>query len=186
MKFERDLQEISLSEFEKLTGARWINQLCLSRPIPLRRKRREALWLGAYFQKEIREGKESDVAIRWIDTTLGWGVFALRDFRKMEYIAEYAGRVRRRKWWGEGKNGYCFEYLANPFYTIDALEEGGIGRYINHSANGNLESGSAIVDEVSHIVFYTRRAIAKGEQLCYDYGPDYWADRPGPMPILRC
>jgi hypothetical protein len=199
MIFEKDGKQLSLEEFEKLTGAKWIPQLdfedfyTLSNiakdGLKLHKKGEmtlEQLWLGKYYQKEIQSCHTPDVAIRWIDPLLGWGVFALRNFKKMEFIAEYAGKVRKRKR-TDVKNAYCFEYILvqgiHSPYTIDALDQGGVARYLNHSAVPNLNSSLATFENVSHVILYAKEPIAKGTQLCYDYGPDYWSKRTAPIPL---
>lgn len=199
MIFEKEGRQLSLPEFEKLTGAKWMPWLDCEEPsifssiakeaLKLHKKGEltlEQLWLGHYFGKEISARASPDVAIRWIDPLVGWGVFALRDFKKMQFIAEYAGKLRKRRK-ADSKNAYCFEYVvAQGFrspYTIDALDQGGVGRYINHSATPNLNSSLATYDNISHVVLYTKEPIAKGTQLCYDYGPDYWSQRTAPLPL---
>ncbi|MBU6446539.1 MAG: SET domain-containing protein-lysine N-methyltransferase, partial [Verrucomicrobia bacterium] len=146
----------------------------------------EQAWLGKYFESDIVNQKEPHVAIRYIDPQLGWGVFALQDFRKMEFVAEYVGKVRKRKKEDE-KNAYCFEYalcagLSSP-YTIDAQEQGAVARYINHSDTPNLNSALATFDHLSHVILFAKEPIAKGAQLCYDYGPDYWSKRNAPRSL---
>lgn len=184
---------------EHLTGVKWVPQLDFEDPSILLRLTKEGaklhkkgemtleqIWLGRYFQKEILSQKMPDVEVRWIDPILGWGVFALRDFKKMEFIAEYTGKVRKRGR-GDTKNSYCFEYIIAPGYktpyTIDAMEQGGLSRYINHSSTPNLLSALATFDHISHVVLYTKEPIAKGTQLCYDYGPDYWSKRTPPIEL---
>jgi len=199
MIFEKEGKVLSLEEFEKLTGAKWIPSLDFSDPefisdiaktgLKLHKKGEmtlEQLWLGRYFQKEILSSHRPDVAIRWIDQNLGWGVFALRNFKKMEFIAEYSGKVIKRKK-SNPKNAYAFEYvvvqgISSP-YTIDALDQGGLARYINHSSTPNLNSSLATLDNISHVILYTKEPVAKGAQLCYDYGPDYWSKRTAPVPL---
>ena len=198
MLFQKDNQVLSLKEFQSLTGAPWVSKLFFDPKIypkllKTAQKLKRAgeislaqLWLGRYFQKELFLLKDPDVAIGWLNSVLGWGVIALRDFRKMEFITEYSGLVRKsvRR---DRKNAYCFEYPiasgVKTSYTIDALEQGGLARYINHSSNPNLQSSLATLEDVGHIILYTKKAIAKGDQLCYDYGPDYWAGRPAPVPL---
>lgn len=197
--FEKEGKLLSLEEFERYTGAKWIPELVFESPLIASQIVREAirlykkgemtleqLWLGRYFQKEILSHFVPDVSIRWIDHLLGWGVFARRDFKKMQFIAEYSGRVRKRKK-GDIKNSYCFEYVVaqggySP-YTIDALDQGGLSRYINHSGIPNLNSSIATFENTSHVVLYAKEPIAKGTQLCYDYGPDYWSKRTAPIPL---
>lgn len=199
MIFEKEGKQLSLEEFEKLTGARWIPQLdfedfhifsdIAKDALKLHKKGEmtlEQLWLGRYYKKEISSCFMPDVAIRWIDPILGWGVFALRDFKKMQFIAEYTGKVRKRKK-SDVKNAYCFEYLVvqgiHSPYTIDAMDQGALARYLNHSATPNLNSSLATFDNVSHVILYAKEPIAKGSQLCYDYGPDYWSKRTAPIPL---
>ena len=104
----------------------------------------------------------------------------------MEFVAEYAGKVR--KWRKEdNKNAYCFEYvlvqgIKTP-YTIDAMEQGGVARYINHSDTPNLVSALATFQNVSHVILYAKEPIPKGAQLSYDYGPAYWSKRSPPIEI---
>lgn len=199
MIFEKEGKQLTLEEFEKLAGAKWIPQLdfedfhifsdIAKDALKLHKKGEmtlEQLWLGKYFKKEILSCHMPDVAIRWIDPLLGWGVFALRDFKKMEFVAEYTGKVRKRKK-TDVKNAYCFEYVVvqgiHSPYTIDALDQGGVGRYLNHSFNPNLNSSLATFENVSHVILYAKEPIAKGSQLCYDYGPDYWSKRTAPISL---
>ncbi len=148
---------------------------------------REQLWNGCYYRNEILSCFVPDIAIRWIDPQWGWGVFANRDFKKMEFIAIYSGKLRR---WtkSDNKNSYCFSYvLAEGYptpYTIDARDQGGIARYINHSSTApNLTRAQDTFDHITQIVLYAKEPIPKGSQLCYDYGPEYWAKRRPPQEL---
>jgi SET domain-containing protein len=104
----------------------------------------------------------------------------------MQFIAEYTGLLRKRSK-ADTKNAYCFEYVvAQGFdsgYTIDAQEQGSIARYINHSEKANLNSALATLEGLSHVILYAKEPIAKGTQLCYDYGPDYWSKRTAPVAL---
>lgn len=199
MIFEKDGQKLSVEEFERLVGAKWNQNLEFENQKILPELKRqceklyekgeltiEQIWLGKYFENEIDKSQSANLAIRYIDPQIGWGVFALQDLKKMQFIAEYAGKVRKRRKEDE-KNGYCFEYvvcqgLATP-YTIDAQDQGGVARYINHSENPNLNSALATFKHLSHVILFTKEPIAKGTQLCYDYGPDYWSKRKAPRPL---
>lgn len=199
MIFEKEGKPLSFEEFEKLTGAKWVegldfeNSNIYNSVVHEGRKlyekgemTLEQIWLGKFFQKEIASHFIPNVATRWIDSHLGWGVFALSDLKKMQFIAEYVGKVRKRKK-TDVKNGYCFEYvliqgIRSP-YNIDAQEQGTLARYINHSQTPNLNSALATFEDVSHIILYTKEPVAKGAQLCYDYGPDYWSKRTAPIPL---
>lgn len=143
----------------------------------------QQLWLGAYFQKEIFSPPNPPVRLRFIDDVIGWGVFAEEDLKPMTFIGEYAGCVRGKKR-ADTKNAYCFQYAIvsgeSTRYTIDARDQGGIVRFINHSSTPNLMSALATHQNLSHIVLFAHRTIRKGEQLCYDYGADYWHKRSKP------
>lgn len=199
MIFEKEGQTLSVAQFEKLTGAKWNQALEFEneRILPELKRRCEKLyekgdltieqiWLGKYYQNEISAKKEPHLAIRYIDPQLGWGVFALQDFKKMQFVAEYVGKVRKKRKTDE-KNGYCFEYIISSGvgtpYTIDAQDQGGIARYINHSETPNLNAALATFEHFSHVILFAKEPIAKGTQLCYDYGPDYWSKRKAPLSL---
>lgn len=190
---------LSVEEWESLSGTSFSTALEFDSPSireKVRKKTekmyrkgelsRQQLWFGSYFKTEMETSFLPDVVIRYIDPVLGWGVFADRDFRKMEFIAEYSGMLRKGKR-SDRTNAYCFEYtLANGVkspYTIDAEDRGGIGRLVNHSTRPNLQSSLATIDFVSHIILIANQPIRKGTQLCYDYGPDYWALRESPKEL---
>lgn len=146
----------------------------------------QQIWFGHYFEKEIKEGLIPDVVVKYVSPIVGFGIFANRDFKKMEFIAHYSGKVRKRKRSDKG-NAYCFEYtlssgVKTPF-TIDAQDVGSIGRLINHSQNPNLTSALATIDWLNYVIFITKRPISKGEQLFYDYGDAYWVKRENPLEL---
>lgn len=147
---------------------------------------RKALWLGCYYGNELKSGYIPDVRLGWIDSAVGWGVFAKRPFKKGEFIGQYCGVVRKRRK-EDRRNGYCFEYPLSEgvfaSYVIDAQNRGGIARWINHSFRPNLATDLVILDFIPHILLSVNQPIAKGEQLFYDYGADYWSYRPNPKEL---
>lgn len=196
----KEMRLVSLEEFQAITGAAFIPKLdflqfdviqsIATRIGKLQKKEklsRLQVWLGSYYRKEIIESYTPPVSIRWIDETIGWGVFAEKSFQKQDYIAEYAGILRKSKR-SDRNNEYCFEYLYAPGiaspYTVDAQTQSGIARFINHSSEKmNLENTIVTVGGINHVVLFAKRAIDKGEQLTYDYGPDYWSKREKPLPL---
>ena len=143
---------------------------------------RRQLWLGSYYRQEMEGGYLPDLTLRWLSSDIGWGVFAARSLRAGEFIGEYGGVLRKRLRIDQ-KNSYCFHYAIaeDSFlpYNIDAREQGGITRWINHSFTPNLLTTLATFNGVTHIVLLTGKPIPKGAQLLYDYGPNYWASRKG-------
>jgi SET domain-containing protein len=65
--------------------------------------------------------------------------------------------------------------------VIDAEEKGNFTRFINHSDEPNLTSRWIVVDGIYHVILFANQLIPKGTQLTYDYGPNYWSQRPGPL-----
>lgn len=194
---EKNGEILSLEELEKEIGFSFIPQLDFADAsifMELQKKgfktqkrgtfSKEQIWFGSYFREEIEQVRMPPLALRWIDSYLGWGVFAGSDLKKMAFVSEYGGKVRKWKK-ADQKNSYCFEYVPaqgiETSYTIDASLQGGIGRFINHSDTPNLTSALATIDGISHVIFYAIRPISKGEQLSYDYGPAYWSQRKSPL-----
>jgi hypothetical protein len=144
----------------------------------------EQRWLGVYFKKEILSAEIPLVSLSWINSVAGWGVFAERDFKQMDFIGEYVGVVRKKRK-KDRTNSYCFEYAVakgeSTRFIIDAEKQGNITRFLNHSPKPNLSSTIAVVHRIPRVIFYARRPIKKGEQLYYDYGPDYWKRRSRPQ-----
>lgn len=200
-RIERDgeSEKMSAHQLEKAFGITYHPQLefpswkdyeAISRQVQKYRKKNfldhQQLWLGTYFQKEIISPILPSVYLRWIDEKLGWGIFAERDLKPMEFIGEYAGIVRRKQR-VDSKNSYCFQYAIvcdeTTKYTIDAQNQGGIVRFINHSDSPNLMSALATHQDLCHVVLFVSRPIKKGEQISYNYGPDYWSKRSKPSSL---
>src|SRR5262245_55924190 len=97
----------------------------------------EMKWLGTFYAEHIREHVVADMSIRWIDDTLGYGLFAEQDIEAGDYIGEYTGVVRRRNILFRNYNEYCFSYPTSDVsfrkHMIDPREKGNELRYANHS-----------------------------------------------------
>ncbi len=141
-------------------------------------------WLGAYYAPGL-EGKIAlDLTIRWIDGIIGYGVWTNREIPPHMYIGEYAGVLRRRRWWGRWDNLYCFDYAIgerrSSSFVIDAQDASNHTRFMNHSFDPNVEPISVDYRGQIHVIFRTKKKIAAGAQLCYDYGEEYWERRSKP------
>ena len=123
----------------------------------------------------------ANVSIRWIDDDVGYGVFAEEDFEAGTYIGEYTGQVRTLNRWRPDSNAYCLQYPTRLFswkyFIIDAFKEGNETRFINHNDVPNLQLSCAVDRGLSHLIFFTNRKVKKGEELTFDYGPDFWRHR---------
>jgi hypothetical protein len=60
--------------------------------------------------------------------------------------------------------------------------QGGPARYINHCCDPNCYTKTITVDSQKHICIYSKRPIAEGEELTYDYKVRRVAVILGPKP----
>jgi uncharacterized protein len=98
----------------------------------------------------------------------GLGLFAVKPIPKGKRIIEYTGpRVPNEE--VEKSNGKYF-FGVNTKWSIDGGGRDNIARYINHSCRPNAE---AIISR-GRVWIWSRRAIKPGEEICYDYGKEYF------------
>ncbi len=151
-------------------------------------KKRSQRFLNTLFQHDFLNSAHLDsfFAISYIDSMIGYGVFATKRIPALTYLGEYTGIVREKLDLSDVDNAYLFRYLKlgwNRKLVIDAQKKGNFTRFINHSETPNLLSGGIVVDQIYHIIFYSNRLIETGEQLTYNYGEDYWKKKPNPFQL---
>ncbi len=142
------------------------------------------LWTRALLEKELYKKKMPPIYIKWVNSFIGYGIFAAEDIAEYTFVGEYTGLVKRRRKRRNLDNDYVFGYVSGPIdtpYVIDAKYQGNFVRFINHSYEPNLTSRWVISDGISHIVLFANRFIPKDCQLTYDYGPYYWKSRSAPI-----
>lgn len=100
----------------------------------------------------------------------GLGLFAMEDIKSGEIILEYIGNILLGDDVDSIENKYLFQVSKNK--TIDGSPRWNIGRYINHSCDGNAESeikkGKVFIKAI--------KDIKSGEEIVYDYGEEYVAE----------
>jgi uncharacterized protein len=100
----------------------------------------------------------------------GLGLFAKVPIKKGDCIIEYVGEVITAAEANRRGGRYLFETSKNRH--IDGTTRKNIARYANHSCRPNCE-----VDIKGGRVFIlAKRSIEPQEELCYDYGKEYWTD----------
>lgn len=126
------------------------------------------------------------VSVVKIDDLVGHGVFADRVIRANDVIGEYTG-VLRRNVPGDEHNRYLAgtqPYGRFDDFVIDGQHEGNITRFINHSFKAaNVRSEHVFHELRWHRVLRAERDIQRGEQLLWDYGVNYWAERERPAEL---
>lgn len=159
----------------------------IKKDFPLSYFYKKAHWYGSYYRRDIVMPSCSFFYIRWIDSKFGFGLFARQALPKGFAIGPYLGLLRARSMWQSSNlNSYCFSFplqrswihqIFHGTWTVDALGEGNLTRFINHSFHPNCKSIPAFLNGWLYILIHTTRSIAKDEQIFYNYGPDYWRSR---------
>jgi uncharacterized protein len=102
----------------------------------------------------------------------GLGLFAVKPFKKRQYICTYRGRLvtndEAERMEARGSR-YMFE--INSRWTIDGSSRWNVARYVNHSCRPNAE---AIQRKGRRIVYVARRRIKPDEEITVHYGKDYF------------
>lgn len=135
-------------------------------------------WADKY-REHLHTGYTAKIYIKWIDDVLGYGAFAAEDIPAGAYIAEYTGWVHPID--AVSKNGYCLTYPTSFMHrqtlAIDALTNGNLSRFFNHSEDPSLEPICIVDRRLLRHAFITNKALTKDSQLTFDYGADYWEFR---------
>ncbi|XP_071396750.1 lysine methyltransferase 5Ab [Centroberyx affinis] len=128
----------------------------------------------------IKNGIEEGMQVKHIEGK-GRGVFAVRGFKKGEFVVEYHGdllelseaKKKEAHYAQDPQTGcymYYFQYRCKT-YCVDATKETTrLGRLINHSKIGNCQTKLHDIDGRPHLILVASRDIEAEEELLYDYG----------------
>jgi SET domain-containing protein len=97
-----------------------------------------------------------------------WGVYAGEDIPARRKVMEYTGeRINRKetKRRSEEQDRMIYLFTLDNYWTLDGAVGGSGAEYINHCCD------PSIVTEIrsGHILYMSRRAIKRGEELTVDY-----------------
>lgn len=101
----------------------------------------------------------------------GKGIFALEEIKKGTKIMQYIGRKITNEEANDRPNRYIFE-IDNK-WSLDGSPTWNTARYFNHSCSPNAES---IMEGKDRIFISARKKIIPGEEITFDYGPEYVKD----------
>ncbi len=197
---ENEIKELTIDQFEAFFGVHYISQLkffsysdfnkilrsCpkIIRSGSVGHSMRE---LYMKHEKRLKKGYVADSVIKWIDATLGYGLFANKEIEKGELVGEYCGEMQLKSLLFKGYGEYCFRYprfsIGMQYYTLNGEKAGNEMRFANHSYTPSMEPVAALENGLSHTLFIARKKITPGEQLTYDYGEDYWSRREPPQDL---
>lgn len=147
----------------------------------------EKIWIGIYFDKEIRKGNHPPVSIKYLNEEVGHGVFADKKISPCAFVGEYTGQVLKRTPKQLKDKEHCLRYTVwegKNNFCIDAEKKGNFTRFINHSSKPNLGLQSIYWRGIPRMIFVALKEIRAGSQLTFDYGPLFWKEsRHSPKPI---
>ena len=126
------------------------------------------------------------VRVTEVDALVGHGVFATAAIRARDVIGEYTGILRTSR-----PEDWTNHYLAQtPPYgditdlIIDGRAAGNVTRFINHGGrSANVSNQFVFHARRWHRVLRADRDIRPGEQILWDYGPEYWRYREAPADL---
>jgi len=104
----------------------------------------------------------------------GLGLFAATPIKRGDFVIEYWGTIISDEEADQKEGKYLFDIADTP-WTINGTTRANTARYINHSCKPNCEA----ILESKRVFIYATRAIKPGEELCYDYGKEYFDDMIG-------
>ena len=148
------------------------------------RLRRTAEDVNSLALKEAERVERELLQVRDCGPSKGRGVFASCEIKEGVYIAEYCGRLLKRKEALEVEERlqqdedtsrwylYFFTYGGQKM-CVDATADDNLskGRLINHSRlQPNCKTKLVVVEKAPHLLFVTTRDLVTGEEIFYDYG----------------
>jgi SET domain-containing protein len=102
----------------------------------------------------------------------GLGLFATKLIKRAAYIATYRGRrVSAEEAYRREQRGAKYMFQLNSRWVIDGSPRWNVARYINHSCRPNAKP---VIRKGRSIVFVAVQPIAPGDEITYDYGPEYF------------
>lgn len=112
----------------------------------------------------------------------GKGVFALRDIPSGSLLTRYTGAVLSDDEYdarlnsGATSGDYALQLTEGWIVDGENPQRSNWVRYLNHNLRRQNCDGYEVPGAV---VIVTRRDVKEGEELFFDYGPEYWASRVG-------
>lgn len=135
--------------------------------------------LGLSSSRPVPSSRRAPLRVTVADAAgKGRGAFAAEDAAAGSFVGSYEGRLLSRAesvslYAGGAKEPEYLFRLEDDLY-IDAQDSEHWSRFINHAEHANLR----LAVDRRRLDFFAARPIAAGEELCFDYGPEYWSAMP--------
>ncbi|MFT7816418.1 histone-lysine N-methyltransferase NSD2 [Arapaima gigas] len=109
----------------------------------------------------------------------GWGLLALRDIKKGEFVIEYVGELideeecrARIKYAQENNITHFYMLTIDKDRIIDAGPKGNYSRFMNHSCQPNCETQKWTVNGDTRVGLFAVCDIPAGTELTFNYNLD--------------
>jgi hypothetical protein len=109
-------------------------------------------------------------------TDAGWGLKALEDVQKGQFVMEYCGELideeechRRLKDLVERGDSNFYFLTIDRDTIIDAGPKGNLSRFMNHSCNPNCETQKWVVNNQTRVGLFAITAIKANTELTFNY-----------------
>ena len=114
---------------------------------------------------------ESGLVVAYINDEVGYGCYAAKPFTQGDYIVTYMGQFIAKR--SQKDRSYSMSSSLDSI-VLDASQYRNLSAFINHSDKSNAEAQGIFEGGVDRIVITAKRAIPIGQQICIDYGADYF------------
>jgi hypothetical protein len=130
----------------------------------------------------IAKGHLPPMSVKFINDTIGYGVFAEDDIEVDELVGEYTGYVINTNDLKDSKYSWSYpvkhDERGNKVATsLDAFDAGNEMRFVNHDYQPNAVIQMVPQGGLWHAVYIANRTIKKSEQILTSYGSKYWSGK---------
>lgn len=117
----------------------------------------------------------------------GYGLRALEPIQQGTFVYEYIGEVvsevkfhKRAKYYEDSGFKHFYFMMLQKGEFIDATAKGCLARFCNHSCNPNCYVDKWVVGDKLKMGIFTKRSIAAGEEITFDYNVDRYGSEAQP------
>ncbi|KAM9969687.1 hypothetical protein ACTFIR_001523 [Dictyostelium discoideum] len=119
-------------------------------------------------------GGEENIILGFISESVGWGLFAGKDFKSGDFIVRYGGMITMNE---KMETTNYNMMISNEDFGLDASKYRSMGGMINHSSKfKNAESECIFEYGCEQALITATKSIKKGEQIFIDYSKSFWGE----------